>query len=537
MKRAILLWAACLSLAQAKDITGTWVAKMPTPMGDMEIVYYLKANNGTISGYQSMAFMDAPIVRGKVEGDKFEFTVSIDLFGKVQEIPVKGVVKGDTLELIPAIPDFPDAPPGGPGGPPPEGMDRPGPLPEGADRPKPPRRMLEPTTIIARRGQPSRPAPVDYANLPKLELPAVVDLPDNGLARTPPMGWNSWNKFHTNISDKMVREIADVMVASGMKDAGYLYINIDDGWQGKRDAGGKLQPNANFPDMKALSDYVHSKGLKLGIYSSPGPRTCAGFEGSYGHEEIDARSWADWGIDYLKYDWCSAMRVWKETDMRPVYQRMGTALRKTGRPIVFSLCQYGMAKVQEWGPKVGGNSWRTTGDISDHWNSMERIGFAQTDLAPYSGPGRWNDPDMLEVGNGGMTPTEYRTHFSLWAMIASPLLTGNDLRNMSEDTRSILMNKEVIAINQDTLGRGGERVAAAGKTEVWKKPLAGGDVAVGLFNRGPAEAEVSVNWADLGLSGERSVRDLWEHAAKGKHATGYSAKVPSHGVVLLRVGK
>jgi alpha-galactosidase len=368
-----------------------------------------------------------------------------------------------------------------------------------------------------------------------VELPALETLKPNGLALTPPMGWNSYNKFRLQIDDKTVREIADAMVKSGMRDAGYVYVNIDDGWQGKRDEKGVLQANAGFPDMKALAAYVHGKGLKLGIYSSPGPRTCGGFEGSYAHEDIDAKTWAEWGIDYLKYDWCSASRIWKDSDMQAVYQRMGKALEKAGRPMVYSLCQYGRAEVGAWGPKVAGNLWRTTFDIRDTWQSMSQIGFAQHEWAKYARPGNWNDPDMLEVGNGGMNGTEYRTHFSLWAMVASPLIAGHDVRSMSEETAAILLNREVIAVNQDKLGNGGRRVAQQGETEVWTKALDRKAVAVALFNKGEAEAEVSADWTQLGLSGKYKVRDLWAKKGLAAASERVSAKVPAHGVVMLRL--
>jgi alpha-galactosidase len=398
------------------------------------------------------------------------------------------------------------------------------------------RMMSEP--LVLRRGTPTpsnRPGPVDYSKLPKVELPALETLKPNGLALTPPMGWNSYNKFRLQIDDKTVREIADAMVKSGMRDAGYVYVNIDDGWQGKRDEKGVLQANAGFPDMKALAAYVHGKGLKLGIYSSPGPRTCGGFEGSYAHEDIDAKTWAEWGIDYLKYDWCSASRIWKDSDMQAVYQRMGKALEKAGRPMVYSLCQYGRAEVGAWGPKVAGNLWRTTFDIRDTWQSMSQIGFAQHEWAKYARPGNWNDPDMLEVGNGGMNGTEYRTHFSLWAMVASPLIAGHDVRSMSEETAAILLNREVIAVNQDKLGNGGRRVAQQGETEVWTKALDRKAVAVALFNKGEAEAEVSADWTQLGLSGKYKVRDLWAKKGLAAASERVSAKVPAHGVVMLRL--
>jgi alpha-galactosidase len=287
--------------------------------------------------------------------------------------------------------------------------------------------------------------------------------------------------------------------------------------------------------MKALADYVHSKGLKIGLYSSPGPKTCAGYEGSYGHEEQDAKQWAAWGFDYIKYDWCSAGDIYKNEDMRAVYQKMGDALAKAGRPIVYSLCQYGEAEVWKWGPKVGGNSWRTTGDISDHWSSMEKIGFGQFDIASFIGPGHWNDPDMLEIGNGGMTDDEYRTHMSLWSMLAAPLLAGNDLRSMSDETKAVLMNTDVIAIDQDKAAKPLKKVSETATTVVLVRPLAGKSVAVGLFNRGDQPAEMTVEWNSLGLPGKKLVRDLWRHQAVAISGDKYSAVVPKHGVVLLKV--
>ena len=380
-----------------------------------------------------------------------------------------------------------------------------------------------------------RPGPVDYHALPQLTLPPRAKLPWNDLARTPPMGWNSWNRFATAIGDNTVRQVADAMVSSGMRDAGYRYIIIDDGWQGKRDAQGVLQPNPKFPDMKALADYVHARGLKLGIYSSPGPRSCAGFEGSYGHEAIDARTWAAWGVDYLKYDWCSALHVWPRTQLRPVYQRMGAALRDTGRPIVFSLCEYGWGDVQSWGALVGGNLWRTTGDIEDNWGSMLHNILEQEAFAAHAGPGHWNDPDMLEVGNGGMSPDEYRTHFSLWAIAAAPLIAGNDLRHMTEVTRSILLNKDVIAVDQDSLGEQGKLVSHHGLIDVWVRPLSEGAYAVAIVNGGETTAEYKPDWSALDLSGTFRARDLWSHTNIGVLPPDYTAHVPSHGVVMLKL--
>jgi alpha-galactosidase len=351
-----------------------------------------------------------------------------------------------------------------------------------------------------------------------LPPPPLGDVPDNGLASTPPMGWSSWNHFGGSVDDKIVRETADAMVNSGMAAAGYVYVNIDDTWEGGRDAQGNLFSNQKFPDMKALADYVHGRGLKLGIYSSPGPKTCGGYEGSYGHEEQDAKTFADWGIDFLKHDWCSAARVYKDADVRAVYQKMGVALADCGRPIVYSLCEYGMGNVGTWGTNVGANLWRTTGDIQDNWRSMSGIGFYQGRQARYAGPGHWNDPDMLEVGNGGMSSTEYKTHFSLWCMLAAPLMAGNDLRSMSVETREILTNREVIAVDQDVLGKEGDRLLSRNSIEVWAKPLHDGSRAIGVFNRSEAANAARVSWSEFGLAVKPSaLRDLWEHKDLAQH--------------------
>jgi alpha-galactosidase len=376
-----------------------------------------------------------------------------------------------------------------------------------------------------------------------IPMPAYITPPPlkkvayNGLAKTPPMGWNSWNLFAEKIDDATVRKIADAMVSSGMRDAGYIYVNIDDTWEGTRDAQGILRPNHKFPDMKALAAYVHSKGLKLGIYSSPGPRTCGGYPGSYGHEKQDADTFAAWGIDYLKYDWCSAGGIYKNDQLQPVYQKMGAALEATGRPIVFSLCEYGMGHVETWGPSVGGNLWRTTGDIRDEWSSMIDNAHRQIATAAYAGPGHWNDPDMLEIGNGHMTNVEYRTHMSLWSLLAAPLLAGNDIRDMSQATKDILMNREVIAIDQDPLGKQATRIAQSGQTETWLKPLADGGVAVGVINLGAGPTTVTVNGAKLGLpSAPARARNLWTHHEVTFAHGAYSETVPSHGTLLLRIG-
>ncbi|MGC2404765.1 MAG: glycoside hydrolase family 27 protein [Acidobacteriaceae bacterium] len=380
-----------------------------------------------------------------------------------------------------------------------------------------------------------------------LLMPSSLLAQTSTLAATPPMGWNSWNLFAGKVTDKDVRAAADAMVSSGMKDAGYVYINIDDTWQGKRDAQGNIQANEKFPDMKALADYVHAKGLKIGIYSSPGPQTCARYEGSYGHEEQDAKTYAAWGFDYLKYDLCSFRQIMmqqapndpaKATQMmKDSYIKMHKALLATGRPIVFSLCQYGWDAVWEWGPSVGGNAWRTTGDINPTWDRMTLIGFSQAGLAKYAGPGHWNDPDMLEVGNGKLTLDENRLHMSLWAILASPLLAGNDLSQMKPETSAILGNREVIAIDQDALGKQGDRVSAVGPVEIWAKPLKGGDKAVALFNRDDTPLPITLKLSDVGFSSGAKARDIWAAKDLGSLQGSYTATVPRHGVVLLRLSK
>jgi len=364
-------------------------------------------------------------------------------------------------------------------------------------------------------------------------LGAPVFAQGNGPARTPPMGWNSWNHFACKVTAADVRSAADAIVSTGMKSAGYIYVNIDDCWQGTRDEKGVIHPNEKFPDMKGLSDYVHAKGLKLGIYSSPGPKTCDRYEGSLGHEELDAQTYAHWGIDYLKYDYCSFQG--DVPAQMAAYKKMHEALEKTGRAIVFSLCQYGMDRVWSWGPSVGGNLWRTTGDISDDYDRMAYIGFGQNGLERFAAPGHWNDPDMLEVGNGKMNKDEYRTHMSLWCLLAAPLLAGNDLSKMTPDTLAILTNPEVIAVDQDALGMQGHRAAQEGQLEVWVKLLADGSRAVGLFNRGESVMPVTAYFRDVGVGDTASARDLWEKRDLGVFNSSFTAQVPRHGVVLLKV--
>ncbi len=380
-----------------------------------------------------------------------------------------------------------------------------------------------------------------FAAAPALADDPPPPLPDNGLARTPPMGWNSWNRFGCNVDETLIKRMADAMVSSGMKDAGYDYVVIDDCWHGERDARGDIQPDAKrFPSgMKALGDYIHAKGLKFGIYSDAGLKTCAGRPGSRGYEYQDARQYAAWGVDYLKYDWCMA----GTQDAPSSYYIMSAALQATGRDIVFSICEWGNSKPWTWGPQIG-NLWRTTGDIYDAWEGVKGYSLGmlnildkQAELHPYARPGHWNDPDMLEVGNGGMTTQEYRAHFSLWAMLAAPLIAGNDIGHMDADTKAILTNKEVIAVDQDPLGAQARRVSKQGDLEVWARPLKGGGRAVVLLNRGAAPAEVRVDWSMLDypatLSGR--VRDLWAGKDLGPRKGGYAAQVAPHGVVMVTV--
>lgn len=371
---------------------------------------------------------------------------------------------------------------------------------------------------------------------------------DHMLARTPPMGWNSWNVWGTSVDDAKVRAAADAMVSSGLAAHGFQYINIDDAWEAGRDANGRIQTNKKFPDMKALADYVHSMGLKLGIYSSPGPTTCGGYTGSWRHEDLDAQTWADWGIDYVKYDWCSYGDVATGDGLprlRKPYEVMRAALDKVDRDIVFSLCQYGMGDVWEWGGDVGGNLWRTTGDITDSWSSMSGIGFSQDRAAPHAEPGRWNDPDMLVVGKLGwgpnihptrLTPNEQITHITLWSLLAAPLLIGCDMTQLDNFTLSLLTNDEVLAVDQDPLGKAARRVSVMGQSEVWARPLRDNTTAAGLFNRSDDPAKVTVRWSDLGMKGRQPVRNLWLRKAEGFFTDSFTKEIPAHGAVLLKVG-
>ncbi|HLX41813.1 MAG TPA: glycoside hydrolase family 27 protein [Bryobacteraceae bacterium] len=494
MKR-IVLFCSLAAAAWSADLTGNWLSAAPSPNNDGTIrrtYFHLKQEGGKITGTIRAAQFFYAVMESTGGPDGFKLTVGMQDGPTERRAIYEGRLVGDELHVAQRRGET---------------------------------LLPEMTAHRVREGEGAKPA--------RLPLPALHKVRDNGLARTPPMGWNSWNKFAGRVNDEVVRGVADAMARNGMKEAGYTYINIDDTWEGERDAQGNIQTNKKFPDMKALADYVHGKGLKLGIYSSPGPNTCAGYEGTYGHEEQDARTWAAWGIDYLKYDWCGARNIYSDAEMQAVYQKMGDALLATGRPIVFSLCQYGRADVWKWGPDVGGNLWRTTYDIRDNWESMAQIGFQQSELAQWAKPGHWNDPDMLEIGNGGMSETEYRTHMTLWSMLAAPLMAGNDVRDVPSSILEILTNREVIAINQDKAGKQGRRLAKSGDQEIWVRDLEGGDRAVALFNRGAAAAPATIDWTALGIKKAPAVvRDLWEH--RDERFTS-SVSVPGHGVVLLRL--
>jgi alpha-galactosidase len=383
---------------------------------------------------------------------------------------------------------------------------------------------------------------------------------DHMLALTPPMGWNSWNVWGITVDESKVKAAADEMISAGLQAHGYQFVNIDDGWQLKvpnpnpRDAQGRVLANSQFPDMKRLSDFVHAKGLRIGIYSSPGPATCGGYTGSYQHEEQDAQTYADWGFDYLKYDWCSYGGIPHANDslaeQQKPYQVMRAALNKVPRDIVYSLCQYGMGDVWNWGhdPSVLANCWRTHGDILDRWKGdggVWDIVQAEVGHEKFAGPGHWNDPDMLMVGivgfgnthPTGLTPDEQISHISMWCLLSSPLLIGCDMTRLDPFTLAILTNDEAIDINQDPLGHTASLVHKDDHAgEVWARPLSDGTWAVGLLNGGMDEAKLTARWSDVGITGRQKVRDLWLHQNVGTFDDSYSVMVPSHGTALLKIG-
>jgi alpha-galactosidase len=375
------------------------------------------------------------------------------------------------------------------------------------------------------------------------------------VAQRPPMGWNSWNHFREKVSAAVVRAQAEAMVKNGMKAAGYRYVSIDDGWAGRRDAQGFIHPNEKFPDMQGLVAYVHSLGLEFGIYTATSAKTCVGLEGSLGHEDEDAATYAQWKVDYVKVDWCEEGYDWYnggDEVARARFTTMGEALRKAGRPMVYSISAPG--PTWRWAAAAGANLWRTSIDIKDNWDRMSNNGFGEDGLERFAGPGHWNDPDMLEVGNGGadnvvadatlvqaplyrkgMSQEEYRTHMSLWCLLAAPLVVGADLSALAPADLAMLTQPEVLAVDQDALGVQGRTVAREGSLEVWMKPLADGSKAVGLFNRQLGTMAVTAYFRDVGVGDSAQVRDLWARKDLGVFHEKYTAHVPGHGVVLVRV--
>ncbi|HEX3533761.1 MAG TPA: glycoside hydrolase family 27 protein [Gemmatimonadaceae bacterium] len=375
---------------------------------------------------------------------------------------------------------------------------------------------------------------VALALIPLLFGAALTPPASNRIALTPPMGWNSWNHFGCNVSDALIRSTADAMVSSGMRAAGYQYVVIDDCWQVSRDLKGTIVADSSrFPrGIKALADYVHSKGLRFGIYTDAGTKTCQGRPGTYGYEDQDARTYAAWGVDYVKEDWCNASGL----NAPAQYAKFRKALDKSGRAIVLSICEWGSNQPWDWAPGIG-HLWRTTDDIEDKWTSMLANLDQSSQHSTVARPGAWNDPDMLEVGNGGMTDDEYRAHMSLWAIQAAPLIAGNDLRTMSEATRVILTNPEVLAVDQDSLGAQGILVwEPVPELQVWAKRLRNGTHAVVLLNRSAKADTINAYLSRVGIhSDSASVRDLWSHGEIGKVKGTFSAFVKSHSAMMVRM--
>ncbi len=397
------------------------------------------------------------------------------------------------------------------------------------------------------------------------------------LALTPPMGWNHWYAHYDRVTDKMMREAADVMMSSGMADVGYQYVNIDDCWMNApkhpdpkrvgaaRDGDGNILCNAYFPNMKSLTNYIHQKGLRCGIYTSPGKLTCGGFTGSYQHEEKDAKQFADWGFDFLKYDWCSYDEIAKNGDsanhnipplkegevtlegFKYPYQLMGDILKKQNRDIVFNLCQYGMGNVWQWGAQVGGNSWRTAGDLGFELDKFFDIALKNINYAPYSKPGEWNDPDYIQIGYFGaadgqgmpertkMSANMQYAYMSIWCMMAAPLYYSGDMSKLDAFTLNVLCNPEIIEVDQDPMGECAQIVKNADKIVVLKKKMVDDTTVIGLFNRNDVDKKIDVQYSEIGLSGKRIIRNLWIQKDLGTFMNQYSTSVPSHGVVMLRI--
>ncbi len=356
------------------------------------------------------------------------------------------------------------------------------------------------------------------------------------LALTPPMGWNSWNAFRLDITDKIILAQAQAMVKTGMKAAGYEYVVIDGGWEGPHDAKGIFHSDPDrFPDMKKLCDDIHALGLKVGIHTSPGPQTCSHREASYGHETQDAQTFADWGIDFIKYDWCSAGAVYKLDQMQAAYKKWHDAMQATGRPMLYSLCQYGMQNVWRWGADVGGQMWRTTGDLQDNYFQMITVASAQQGLEEFAGPGHWNDPDMLEVGNKGMDAAASRAQMTLWCILAAPLFAGNDLTKMTPETVELLTNAQLIAIDQDAAGIQGRRIWQEGPLQIWAKPLHDHSTALAVISIGSHPMTVTVDLKDLNLPDEVQLRDLWQNKDLGPIHKTLTVPLGRHGAAMLKV--
>ena len=492
---AFALWL----LAAASGLTGLWHTSFTAPDGSKrELHLAVDVQDGRVKGNAETETRTARLIDGKLSAGGFTAVAESNQDGRLWRRRIDARLDGDILRV---------------------GFQA---WPEGSPDNHALRWISAEPVIPGNRPEP---------------LPPLQDLVHNGLAKTPPMGWSSRTPFGCQIDDAAIREVADALVTSGMKQAGYLYVNIDDCWQGERDASGTMRPHPQrFPDLKALADYVHAKGLKIGIYSSPGPRTCAGFEGSYGHEQQDARTWAEWGIDFLTYDWCSAGKLYQPNQQRAVFQKMAMALRAAGRPIVYGIRPAAPADVSTWGGKAGANLWRTAEDPGDNWKSAGDIGFEkQLRPARFAGPGRWNDPGILQPGNG-MSLDEFRARLSLWAILAAPLITGIDVRSIKPEVRDLLINPDVIAIDQDPLGRQGTRAWKEGDIEVWTRPLHDGSTAVGIFNRGLFRRKVSPGWRDIGLQAAPGlIHDIWRRTHPKPSPFGHPVEVAAHGVVLLRV--
>jgi alpha-galactosidase len=511
-------------------LDGNWTAEQTSPGSPMpaEVRFVLTGDHGAMH----VGAADWPLFDVRDTGTGVAFVLVIPGTPYLT-VRYAGTLAGDMLDLIGAGADqgvFHLTARRAPAG---EVRGLAGPAPASAAEPIPPR--------VAALNPPSSPRPTPSRSSgppPKLPLPALRDVAPNTLFKTPPMGWASRQKLGPGMEDDDIRQAAESLEETNLRTFGYTLVEIDDGWQGVRDAGGVLHAGAKFPDMKALGDYIHSKKLKFGLQVSAAAKSCGGFEGSYGHEAEDAKLFASWGVDDIVYDWCGAETIYPtQAEQQAAYQKMGEALRASGREIAFAMSQNGAFDVARWGATTGANLWRTGPDIRDNWQSMTEAGFSQNGKEANAGPGHWNDPGLLQTGNGGMTPDEDRTQLNLWAVTAAPLMLGNDVRIMTKETLATLGNGEMIAIDQDPLGRAGKRVAQSGSTEVWARPLAGGATAVAFFNRGDQSAAAAVSWQQLGIDGPRRVRDVWRHEDAGMANERYTVFLTAHSSLLLRLSR